>query len=76
MHQSTQKERHECRGLFAELESRDAGMVDVSEEEVVDGTVPVAGVLVPGYGVPPVAVEAAVGEEGAFGEDVEDAFPD
>lgn len=51
-------------------------MVDVSEEEVVHGTVPVASVLVPRYAVPPVAVEASVREAGEFGEDVEDAFPD
>lgn len=51
-------------------------MVDVAEEEVVDWTVPVACELVPGDGVPPVGVEAAVGEEGELREDVEDAFPD
>lgn len=38
--------------------------------------VPVARKLVPGYGVPPVRVEAAVCEVGDFGEEVEDAFPD
>lgn len=51
-------------------------MVDVAQEEVMDGPVPVARELVPGDRVPPVGVEAAVGEEGEFGEDVEDAFPD
>lgn len=51
-------------------------MVDVPQEEVVHWAVPVACELVPGDGVPPVGVEAAVGEVGEFGEDVEDAFPD
>ena len=46
-------------------------MVDVSEEEVVNGAIPVASELVPGRGIPPVGVEAAVGEHRQFGEDVE-----
>ena len=51
-------------------------MVDVAEEEVVDGPVPVARVLVPADGVPPVAVEAAVGEAGELREHVEQTLPD
>ena len=58
------------------MESADAAVVDVAEQEVVHGTIPVARVLIPGHGVPPVAVEAAVGEACDFGQDVEDAFPD
>ena len=46
-------------------------MVNVAEEKVVHGTVPVAGELVPGHAVPPIGVEAAVREEGELGEDVE-----
>lgn len=46
-------------------------MVDVSEEEVVNGAIPVASELVPGGGIPPVGVEAAVGEHCQFGEDIE-----
>jgi hypothetical protein len=57
------------------MKRRDAGVIDVSKEEIMHGTVPVAGVLVPGYAIPPVAVEASVCETGEFGEDVEDAFP-
>lgn len=48
----------------------------MSQQEVVDGPVPVAGELVPGDGVPPVGVETSVGEVGEFCEEVEDAFPD
>ena len=47
-------------------------MVDVPEEEVVHGLIPVSGEGVPGRGIPPGAVEAAVGEEGEFGQDVQD----
>lgn len=46
-------------------------MVDVSEEEVVNGTVPVASELVPGCGIPPVGVETAVGEHRQFCKDIE-----
>lgn len=46
-------------------------MVDVSEEEVVNGAIPVASELVPGRGIPPVGVEAAVGEHCQFREDIE-----
>lgn len=46
-------------------------MVDVSEEEVVNGAIPVASELVPGSGIPPVGVEAAVGEHRQFREDIE-----
>lgn len=48
----------------------------MSQEEVVHRSVPVACELVPGDRVPPVGVEASVGEVGDFGEEVEDAFPD
>ena len=41
------------------------------QEEIVYGSVPVAGELVPGGTVPPVGVESAVGKQGEFGEDVE-----
>lgn len=51
-------------------------MVDVTKKEVVDWTVPVACELIPAYAVPPVRVEAAVGEVGEFCQEVEDAFPD
>lgn len=46
-------------------------MVDVSEEEVVNGAIPVASELIPGRGIPPVGVEAAVGEHRQFREDIE-----
>lgn len=37
-------------------------VVDMAEQEVVDGPVPVASVLIEGYGVPPRAIEASVGK--------------
>lgn len=46
-------------------------MVDVSEEEVVNGAIPVASELVPGRGIPPIGVEAAVGEHRQFRKDIE-----
>lgn len=46
-------------------------MVDVAEEEVVNRAIPVASELVPGRAIPPVSVEAAVGEHRQFRKDVE-----
>jgi hypothetical protein len=51
-------------------------LVDVAEEEEVDGAIPVAGELVPGDAVPPGVVEATIGEVGELGEEVEEGFPD
>lgn len=76
MHQRRQQKSHKRRRIARQVESADAAVVDVSEQEFVHGPVPVARVLVPGHGVPPVAVETTVGEARDFGEDVEDAFPD
>lgn len=42
----------------------------------MNGHIPVAGKSVPGCRVPPIVVEAAVGEAGQLGEEVEDRFPD
>ena len=53
------------------MEGRDGGVVDVPEQEVVHGPVPVARVLVEGRAVPPRGVEAPVGEVGQFREEVE-----
>lgn len=50
-------------------------MVDVTKEEIVDWTIPVSRELIPAYAIPPVRVEAAVGEVGEFCQEVEDAFP-
>lgn len=46
-------------------------MIDVSKQEAVHWNVPIACKLVPGYGVPPVSVEAAVCEASEFGKEVE-----
>ena len=51
-------------------------MIDMAKEEVVYRSVPVAGILVPSYRVPPVSIETAIGETCHFREYVEDAFPD
>ena len=71
MHDGAEEESDECGSRAGDVQGGDGGMVDVAEEEVVDGDVPVARELVPGDGVPPVGVEAAVGEVGEFGEEVE-----
>jgi hypothetical protein len=36
-------------GILVDLHGGDGAVVDVTEEEVVDGTVPVSGELVPGH---------------------------
>ena len=46
-------------------------MVDMAEQEVVDRPIPVASVLVEGYGVPPRAVEASVGKPCDLREHIE-----
>nr|POF15644.1 hypothetical protein CFP56_48838 [Quercus suber] len=74
--EGAEQEGDEGGGGAAEAKGGDAAVVDVAEEEVVHGTVPVARVLVPGDRVPPVAVKAAVGEAGELREHVEDALPD
>lgn len=42
-------------------------MVDMTEQEVMDRTIPIASKLVPRRRIPPVGVEATVREEGQFG---------
>ena len=57
------------------MEERDRGVVNMPKQEVVDRPVPVASVLIEGYGVPPCAVEAAVGKSCDFCQYVEETFP-
>lgn len=45
-------------------------MVDVTEEEIVYRTIPIASKLVPRDTVPPVGVKASVGKVGQFGKKV------
>ena len=71
MHAGREKKGDESSEGPRDAEGRDGRVVDVPEQEVVHGSVPVARELVPGRTVPPVGVEAAVREEGQFGEDVE-----
>lgn len=52
----------------------DGRVVDVPQQKGVHGPVPVARELVPRRAVPPVAVEAAVGEQGEFRQHVELLF--
>jgi len=47
----------------------------MSQEKIMHRSVPIAGKLVPGYRVPPVGVKPSIREEGDFGEEVEDTFP-
>ena len=74
MHESREQKRDKRRRRLGQVEGADRRVVDVAKQEVVDGSVPVARVLVPRDAVPPVTVEAAVGEAGEFGENIEDAF--
>lgn len=70
MHAGREQESDQCGRWTREAERADGAVVDVAQQEVVDGPVPVPRELVPGDGVPPVAVEAAVGEAGEFGQGV------
>lgn len=74
VHQCRQQKRHECGRPLGQVESGDGRVVDVTKQEVVHRAVPITGVLVPGCAVPPVAVEASVGETSDFCEDIEYAF--
>jgi hypothetical protein len=51
-------------------------MVNMSQQKVVDRTIPVASKLVPGHAIPPVGVKSAVSEISKFSEEVEDTLPD
>ena len=48
----------------------------MTTQEVVDGDVPFTAELEPVGGIPPVAVEMAVGEAGDFREGAEEVLPD
>ena len=76
MHTGRKEECDECCGVLVDLHGGDGGVIDVAQEEVMHRSVPVAGELIPGDGVPPIGVESSVCEVGDFGEEVEDAFPD
>jgi hypothetical protein len=45
------------------------------KKEVVDRSVPVASVLIEGYGVPPCAVETAIGKSCNLRQYIEETFP-
>ena len=51
-------------------------MVNMTQQEIVYRTVPVARKLVPRHAVPPIGIETAVREVGELREEVENAFPD
>jgi len=72
VHDSTKQEGDHGGRATGNMPGGDTTMVDVPEEEAVHRLIPVAGEGVPGRGIPPGAVEAAVGEEGEFGQDVQD----
>lgn len=71
MHARAKEEGEERGGRARDSESADRRVVDVPQQKSMHGAVPVPRELVPGRAVPPVGVEAAVGEEGEFGQDVE-----
>ena len=50
-------------------------MVDMAKEEIVDWPIPIPSKLIPGDAVPPVCVEASIGEVGEFCKEIEDTFP-
>ncbi len=75
MHDSAEQESEECRLHLREMEERDRRVVDVPKQKVVDGSVPVASVLVERYGVPPCAVEAAVGKSCNLCQHIEKTLP-
>lgn len=72
--QRRQEERDERSCRFRQPERRDRRVVDVPQQEMVDGPVPVPRVVVEAGTVPPQAVEIPRGEQCDFGEDVEHAL--
>ena len=57
-----EEEREHHRAELAQPETRHRGRIHVAQQEGVHRAVPLARELVPGRGVPPVVIEAAVGE--------------
>lgn len=57
-----EEEREHHRAELAQAEARHRGRVHVAHEEGVHRPIPLARELVPGGGVPPVVVEAAIGK--------------
>lgn len=74
MRQRTNQERRHGREGSAHGGAR--RRVHVAAEEVVYGNIPLARELEPIEAIPPVGVEAAVGEACDFGEGAEDVFED
>ena len=70
MHARREEERHKSGGATFEVEGRDGGMICETKEEGVHGRVPVSRELAPVGRVPPVRVEAAIGEEGELREGI------
>lgn len=75
MQGGTDKERDGERGPSRQVVPA-RSLVDVAQQEVVDGQVPPAGELEPVARVPPVGVELAVGKAGDLRERVEDELPE
>lgn len=66
-----EQEGHQRGGATGQAERRDRCMIDMAEEKIVDRPVPVSRELVPRGRIPPVRVEASIGEAGQLGQDVE-----
>ena len=71
VHARREQEGDHGGGAARELKGRDARMIDVAQEEVVYRPVPVASELIPRDRVPPVGIEASIGEAGELSEEVE-----
>lgn len=71
MHARAEQERDERGRGAGNVQRADGRVVDVPQQKGMHGPIPVARELVPRGAVPPVAVEAAVGEEGEFRQHVE-----
>lgn len=70
MHACTEEEGDESGRVLVDLHRGDGGMVDMSEEEVVNWPVPVASKLIPGDAIPPVCVKSTIRKIREFGEEI------
>lgn len=70
MHTCTKEEGNESGRILVDFHGGYGGMVDMSEEKVVNWSVPVASELIPGYAIPPVCVESTIRKIREFGEEI------
>lgn len=71
MHACRQEEGDQAGRQPRDLECTDSTVVDMPQQEVMDGAIPVPGKLIPGDRIPPVGIESTVCEPSDFGQCIE-----